>query len=127
MSNDSTSLPLQQQAVIALEDMKGVDIRTLDVRQMTSITDYMIIVTGTSARHVRSLANNVAESMSELIAGSIGIEGENEAEWILVDLQDVVVHVMQQSARDFYQLERLWDTGNAVKSTDPAMADEKHA
>ena len=117
--------PIHEQVRLALEDTKGVDIRVLDVRQITAITDYMVIASGTSDRHVRSLANNVLDAMSKSGVKSIGIEGEREAQWILVDLQDVVVHVMQKSARNFYQLERLWDARNETTSTD-AVGTREH-
>ena len=117
--------PIHEQVRFALEDTKGVDIRVLDVRQMTAIIDYMVIASGTSDRHVRSLANNVLDAMSKSGVKSIGIEGEREAQWILVDLQDVVVHVMQKSARNFYQLERLWDARNETMSTD-AVGTREH-
>ena len=117
--------PIHEQVRLALEDTKGVDIRVLDVRQITAITDYMVIASGTSDRHVRSLANNVLDAMSKSGVKSIGIEGEREAQWILVDLQDVVVHVMQKSARNFYQLERLWDARNETTSTD-AIGTREH-
>ena len=113
--------PVQEQVRQALEDTKGIDIRVLDVRHMTAITDYMVIASGTSDRHVRSLANNVLDAMSKVGVKAIGIEGDREAEWVLVDLQDVVVHVMQKSARDFYQLERLWDARFETAFTDTTV------
>jgi ribosome-associated protein len=96
-------------AVAALEDLKGQDIKALDVRGLTTITDSMVICTGTSNRHVRSLAQNVAEKAREVGHRPLGIEGLDESEWVLVDLGHVVVHVMQAQARAFYQLEKLWD------------------
>ena len=102
----------------ALEDLKAQDIKVLDVRGLTSITDTMIICTGTSKTHVRSgtsnrhvkaLAQSVAEHCKEHGHRALGMEGMDEAEWVLVDLGDAVVHVMQVQARAFYQLEKLWD------------------
>ncbi|NOX93505.1 MAG: ribosome silencing factor [Gammaproteobacteria bacterium] len=101
---------LTQLAFDALDDLKAVDVRVLDVRGKTSVTDMMVIATGTSARHVKSLANNVIVKVKQSGETPIGIEGEDTGEWVLVDLGDVVVHVLQAETRDFYQLEKLWDT-----------------
>ena len=95
----------------ALDDMKGVDVRVIDVRDLTSITDRMVIVSGTSTRHVKALAENVALLAKQHGYQPLGIEGENAAEWVLVDLADVVVHVMMPEIRDFYALEKLWSVG----------------
>lgn len=94
----------------ALDDLKAVDVRLLDVREKTNVTDVMVIATGTSARHVKSLANNVIVEAKKNGETPIGIEGDDIGEWVLVDLGDVVVHVLQAEIRDFYQLEKLWDT-----------------
>lgn len=106
MKDDRT---LVNTVVAALEDLKGVDIQVLDVRAMTSITDYMVVVSGNSNRHVKGLADHVIEKAREAGVRPLGVEGEREAEWLLVDLGAVVVHVMRPSAREFYKLERLWD------------------
>jgi len=102
------STDLQQLAHKAVDEMKGIDIVVLDVAERTSVTDWMIVVTGTSARHVKSLANEVIEKSKEAGARPIGTEGESDGNWILVDLGDVVVHVMTRESRDFYALEKLW-------------------
>lgn len=100
---------LRDLAINALEDLKGIDIVTMDVRSLTSITDYMIICTGRSTRQVKALAENVSVTAKEKGASHVRMEGERESEWILVDLGDVVVHVMTPATRSFYSLEDLWE------------------
>ncbi len=95
-------------ALEALDDLKGKDAITLDVRGLTSVTDYMVICTGSSTRHVKSLAENVAVEVKKRGLAARGIEGAKASDWVLVDFGDVVVHVMLPEARDFYDLERLW-------------------
>ncbi|KPV97756.1 Ribosomal silencing factor RsfS [Pseudoalteromonas sp. P1-9] len=90
------------------DDIKAVDITTLDLTDKSSITDYMVVCSGTSKRHVQSIANNVALEAKAQGIEIIGTEGQQEGEWVLLDLGDVVLHVMQESAREFYQLEKLW-------------------
>ncbi|MDA0707221.1 MAG: ribosome silencing factor [Proteobacteria bacterium] len=95
----------------ALDDVKAKNIVTLDVRNMTSVTDYKVIASGTSNRHVRSLVNNVAEKAREAGVRPLGIEGEEGGEWVLLDLQDALLHVMLPTVREFYNLEKLWSLG----------------
>lgn len=97
-------------AVAALEEIKGKDIVTIDVREKTSVTDVMIIASGTSGRHVKSLADSVMMKAKEQGVAVLGSEGLDSGEWALLDLGDVVVHVMQPTAREFYDLERLWQS-----------------
>jgi ribosome-associated protein len=99
---------LKQLAVAALEERKGRSITVLDVAAGSGFTDYMIIVTGTSDRQVRALADNVVSNAKAQGVRPLGVEGERDGEWVLVDLGDVVVHVMQPRVRDFYNLEKLW-------------------
>lgn len=104
---DSTALA--QAVAGALDDGKAVDVRVLDVRALTVITDYMIIASGRSARQVKALTNRVRDAAHAQGVRVIGAEGEGQGEWVLVDLGDVVVHLMQPAIRDFYQLEKLWE------------------
>jgi len=94
--------------------MKAVNVKVLDVRGLTDIADTLIVASGTSDRHVRSIAEHVAEQAKRNGFRPLGAEGEQEGEWVLVDLQDVVVHVMLPRVREFYGLERLWDPGTAL-------------
>jgi ribosome-associated protein len=91
-----------------LDEAKGQDIQSLDVRKMTDITDYMVIVSGTSSRHVSALADRVVDRLREHGLRPIGIEGKAQGEWVLIDFGDVIVHVMHRQTRDFYTLEKLW-------------------
>jgi len=100
---------LRDLVTTTLEDMKAYDIVSLDVRGKTSITDFFVIATGSSDRHVKSAAESVAFQAKQAGQPAIGSEGLQEGEWALIDLNGVVVHVMQAKVRDFYQLERLWN------------------
>ena len=103
-----TATKLRDHIVTALEDGKGQDIQALDVTNLTPITDFMVLVSGTSNRHVRSLVDQVIEAAKSCGGKIRGVEGRETNEWVLVDLGDVIVHVMQKEAREFYDLERLW-------------------
>ena len=96
----------------ALEELKAKDAVEIDVRGKSSVTDFMVIASGTSTRHVKSIANEVVVFAKKLDIMPLGVEGEREAEWVLVDLGDVVVHVMLPRVREFYALERLWTVGD---------------
>lgn len=96
----------------AVAEIKAVDVTEIDVRGKTSVCDFMVIASGTSSRHVKSIANEVVKFAKRLDYQPLGVEGEREAEWVLVDLGDVVVHVMLPRVREFYALERLWTVGD---------------
>lgn len=103
-----TVTALCDRLVDALTDVKGQDIRVLDVAKLTSITDHMILVSGTSNRHVKALVDGVVEAAKAAGEPPLGVEGRETYEWVLLDVGDVLVHVMQKEAREFYDLERLW-------------------
>ena len=104
----SADTPLLQLVIDALEEVKAKNVASLDVRAMTSVADDMVIASGTSSRHVKALADNVMEKAKQAGYAPLGTEGERGAEWILVDLGDVIVHLMLPATREFYDLERLW-------------------
>lgn len=104
---------LSRLVVAALGDVKGLDIVRLDVRDMTSVTDYMILASGTSKRHVQALVDNVAQKARAAGHRPAGVEGEDGGEWVLLDLEDALVHVMLPKVRAFYNLEKLWSLSPA--------------
>jgi ribosome-associated protein len=108
---------LSELVVEALEDGKGKDIVRLNVRNMTTVTDYMVVASGTSNRHVNALAEAVAEKSKAAGHRPIGVEGESGSEWVLLDLGDTLVHVMLPRVREFYNLEKLWSLSPAKDRT----------
>jgi ribosome-associated protein len=106
---------MQKVAVNALEEIKGQDILVLDVRKLTTMCDTMIIASAQSTRQVKALADNVRERLEQAGASIVGVEGEESAEWVLVDSGDIVVHVMQPAIRAYYKLEELWTPPPAAK------------
>lgn len=103
------SKKLSQLVVVALDDLKGESIRCISVKKLTSITDYMVIATGRSKTHIRALGDTVVKKMKESGLTVIGVEGRVQSEWMLVDVGDVVVHVMLAPVRALYNLEDLWN------------------
>ncbi|MHB8255704.1 MAG: ribosome silencing factor [Acidiferrobacterales bacterium] len=106
-----TASTIEQLICDTLIDAKGQDIRVLDVRKVTDFTDFMVIVSGTSNRHVVSMAEKVREKLRDFGRKALGTEGEKPGDWVLVDFGDVVVHIMRPQTRDFYNLEKLWSDG----------------
>ena len=100
---------MTERVVDALDELKAQSVKCMDVRHLTTVTDMMVIATGRSDRHVRALADSVIESCKKAGERPLGVEGEDAGEWVLVDLSDVVVHVMLPKVREFYNLEKLWD------------------
>ena len=108
---------LSDLVIEALDDVKAKDIVRLDVRDMTTVTDYMIVASGTSNRHVKALVDNVTVKAKEAGHRPVGVEGEDGAEWVLLDLQDALVHVMLPKVREFYNLEKLWSISPSGDAT----------
>lgn len=109
---------LQALVIDALEDVKAIDTRVLDVRDRTSFTDVMIVSSGNTSRQVKALVNSVVVKAKEAGIKPYGVEGEDIGEWALVDLGDVVVHVMQPDIRAFYNLEKLWGDDSPQANSD---------
>jgi ribosome-associated protein len=118
---------LQKIVVSALEDIKGKDIEVINTSKLTSMFDYVVIATGDSNRQVKALARNVHEKVREAGAEVLSIEGEEGGEWVLVDLGDIVVHVMQPTVRQYYNLEELWKTTPAQRQKAVKQAAEQAA
>ena len=107
---------LAKVAVSALEDLKAHDITVLDVRKLTSIADTLVIASADSNRQVKALAHHVRDKLKEAGATIVGVEGEESAEWVLVDAGDIIVHVMQPAVRAYYNLEELWSARPARRT-----------
>ena len=110
----------------SLEDMKAVDIVCVDVQGKSSMTDVLYIATGNSTRHVKSIAEMVGIKVKEAGVDIVGTEGKGTSEWVLLDLNDIIVHVMLESTREFYALEKLWEPEDATdKSVEEALSDKR--
>jgi ribosome-associated protein len=100
---------LKTVVIDALADMKALEVKVLDVRGLTDVADFMVIASGTSDRHVRSVAQRVVERTKEAGFRPHGVEGQQDGDWVLIDLNEMIVHVMLPRVREFYGLEKLWD------------------
>ena len=108
---------LRLRVLTALDDLKAQNVQEIDVRGKTSIADLIVVASGTSTRHVKSLADEVVKFAKQAGMQPLGVEGQREAEWVLVDLGDIIVHVMLPRVREFYGLERLWTVGDDMART----------
>ena len=109
---------LRELVVAALDDMKAVNTVTLDVTGLTDMMDYLVVTSGTSNRHVKSLAEQVVQQAKRAGVQPLGIEGEEHGEWVLVDVEDVLVHLMIPRVRDFYNLEKLWSPASVASAAE---------
>lgn len=117
MSKPKSPKTIIKSLVTALEDIKALDIQVLDVRNLTSITDTMIVASGRSDRQVRAMADKLIEKAKELGTPPLGVEGEQQGTWILVDMGDVIAHLMHPTSRAYYQLEKLWSADQVNSKT----------
>jgi ribosome-associated protein len=118
---NSLSLEEMKLAVVdALEDIKAFDITVMDVRRMTAVTSYMIVASGNSTRQCKAIADNVRAKLKEKGLDARGVEGEKEGEWVLVDLGDIVVHVMVPTTRAYYNIEQLWTESQTRRTASAA-------
>ena len=113
---------LRKQVIAALDELKARDVKEIDIREKASYTDLLVIASGTSTRHVKSIADEVVKFSKRAGVMPLGVEGQQEAEWVLVDLGDIVVHVMLPRIREFYGLERLWTVGDEPPLEEAAAA-----
>lgn len=120
--DELSSAQLQQLVVSSLEDMKAIDIQNLDVTGISPLTDFFVIASGSSSRHVKSMADKLVMLAKKSGNPPLGIEGQRYGEWVLVDLNDVIVHLMLPQTRAFYNLEKLWEASAEHRSSASAQA-----
>jgi ribosome-associated protein len=111
-TGDPTFQELRQLVISSLEDFKAIDIQEIDISAQNSLAELFVLASGNSSRHVRSMAENLVIKAKAAGHQPLGIEGEKEGEWVLVDLNDIIVHIMQPKTRAFYNLEKLWEAGS---------------
>lgn len=121
-SGELTSDQLRQLVLSALEDFKAIDIQEIDVSARNPLTDQFIIASGSSTRHVKSMAENLVMRVKTAGCPPLGVEGQAQAEWVLVDLNDIIVHLMLPKTRAFYNLEKLWEVSSSRRSSAAAPA-----
>jgi|TARA_B110000037_G_C17099356_1_gene497371 ribosome-associated protein len=103
---------IKDNVINALEDIKAFDIVSIDIRKQATIADYIVIASANSSRQAKALADNIKDSMQEIKVPLIGIEGDSESEWVLVDVGDIIIHIMTPTIRAHYNLEELWVSEN---------------
>lgn len=108
-SAHDSNTDLLQQITTLLDDFKAQDLLAIDVRGLSSLSDYIVIASGTSSRHLHAMAENLVAALKNRGYQPLGVEGRKDSDWVLVDTNDVIVHLMLPQARDFYNLEKLWD------------------
>ena len=114
--SEPTVQQLHQLVLSTLEELKAVDIKSVDVSGLSPLTDYFVVASGNSTRHVKSMADKLVQAAKAQGVQPLGVEGEREAQWILVDLNDIIVHLMLPQARAFYNIEKLWEASNEQRA-----------
>ena len=120
--DELSSAQLRQLVVSTLEDLKAIDIQDLDVSGISPLTDYFVIASGNSTRHVKAMGEKLAVLAKQSGIPPLGIEGQRQGEWVLLDLNDVIVHLMLPQTRAFYNLEKLWEASAGQRSSATAPA-----
>ena len=114
--SEPTVQQLHQLVLSTLEELKAVDVKSVDVTGLSPLTDHFVVASGNSTRHVKSMADKLVQAAKALGVQPLGVEGEREAQWILVDLNDIIVHLMLPQTRAFYNLEKLWEASSQQRS-----------
>jgi ribosome-associated protein len=114
--SEPTVQQLHQLVLSTLEELKAVDVKSVDVTGLSPLTDYFVVASGNSTRHVKSMADKLVQAAKAQGVQPLGVEGEREAQWILVDLNDIIVHLMLPQARAFYNIEKLWEASNEQRA-----------